>query len=268
MLFDGDEIERDLTPVRQTMSIAAAADRLGVPPPCLRAWVDEGHLAVVTMWSRLERGKRVTEEALAQFQAEFIFGNEIGKQMSTQGCRAAEWLRAPGLEPLPSKAATKLYRRAEVTPAILEDLRERQRPLSRRELMEDAYGLARRVGEVVGAELGLTLKREFNCFMDGRTRTCVPVIVGRRQRHRARHIFRFSSLMRRRLDTAFTAWVAFALAGYDTYILLPWQEVRPLVHGDGAPLVAIQLAVDAAGRAEEPGMLARQRWLADASRVG
>jgi hypothetical protein len=260
LLFDGREVEAALAPGRATMSLVEAAQRMGMDIESVRAWAAEGFLATTVSASPHERGSRVTEDGLAAFKADYVTSTEVGKQAGTSGRWAAERLRFQGHPPLPSASITKLYRRCDITPEVLDSLRERK-SAGRAESAAAAFELAREVADVVASELGAEFHRSRNGFSDGEGGVYLQVVAGRRQRYSSKYVFRFSGHMRERLERAQTGMLALALVEDRSFILLPWVAAKQVVPAGGRYRETIYVDADARGAVADERLAAAQRWL-------
>ncbi|MDJ0390084.1 TniQ family protein [Roseomonas sp. E05] len=260
LLFNSREVEAALAPGRATLSLVEAAQRMGLEIDSVRAWAAEGFLGTAASDSAFERGTRVTEDGIASFSAEYITSSEIGKETGTSGRWAAERLDFQGHPPLASASTTKLYRRADISPAVLTRLQERK-SAGRAASASAAFDLAREVADAVASELGVDLQRAWNGFSDGDGKVYLQAVAGRRQRYSSKYAFRFSGHMRERLERAQTGMLALALVEDRSFILLPWAAAKQLVPAGGRYRETIYVDADARGAVADERLAAAQRWL-------
>ncbi|WBV42530.1 TniQ family protein [Pseudoroseomonas cervicalis] len=260
LLFDGREVEAALAPGRATMSLVEAAQRMGTDIESVRAWAAEGFLTIAVSTSPHEQGSRVTDDGIAAFVADYVTSIEVGKQAGTSGRWAAERLEFQGHPPLPSASITKLYRRGDVTPAVVASLRERK-SAGRAESAAAAFGLAREVADAVASELGADLQRSWNGFANAGRGIYLQVVAGRRQRYSSKYAFRFSGHMRAQLDRAGTGLLALALVEERSFVLLPWSAAQQVVPSGGRYRETIYIDADARGVVQDEQLAAVQRWL-------
>ncbi len=258
LLLDSGEVEAALTPPRATMTLLEAAQRLGADLESVRAWASEGFLATTTSTSPFERGTRVTDDALTSFSAEHITSSEAGRQAGTSGRWAAERLEFQGHLPLPSASLSKLYRRGDITSAVLDSLRDRK---SAGRAASAAFSFARAVADAVASELGVELQRSSNGFADAERGIYLQVLAGRRERYRSKYAFRFSGRARAQLEGASRGMLALALVEDRSFILLPWSAAKEVVPNSGRYLDSIYFAADARGVVEDEQIATAQRWL-------
>lgn len=260
LLFDSLEVEEIVSPGQTTFSLVDAAAKLGMDIESVREWARDGYLPTVRLTSRHERGDRVTEQGLRQFRTDFVTSIEVGRLASTSGRWAVERLRFLGQPPLPSASVTRLYRRAEITA----DMVARVRPPEshgRAAAVEEANVLVDRVGADVARRLDLELRRAWSGFSDQTGKIYLQVIVGRRQRSCSKYVFRFNPGMRTRLSAAGGGWLALALTGFDSYMLVPWDHAEPIVGNTMEERHWLRIGVDANGKVSEPELEAMQQWM-------
>jgi hypothetical protein len=260
LLFDGREVEAALAPGRATMSLVEAAQRMGMDIESVRAWAAEGFLAITVSTSPHERGSRVTDDGIAAFVADYVTSTEIGKRVGTSGRWAVERLGFQGHRPLPLASVTQLYRRGDITPDVLDSLRERK-SAGRAESAAAAFELAREVADVVASELGAELQRSWNGFSDAGRGIYLQVVAGRRQRYSSKYAFRFSGHMRAQLEGATRGMLALALVDDRTFVLLPWTAAKEVMPSGGRYRETFYFDADARGVVEDERLAEGQRWL-------
>ena len=256
IMLDRREILASLPVPRTTLSVVQAARELGVAAETARLWVTRGLLQTELVGTKEERGHRVTREALERFRREFAMAAEVAAETGIGSGRwASERLAFLGVRAVSGPSAdggqSRLFRRSDLTPAVLGRLRAgvpcaNSRDRSTKAAFDLAATIARRAEEL----LGKPLRRRWNGFSDADGTVFVQTLTGRRKRFMSRYDFRFNAQNTARMDAAKEAWVAFAFLGQDFFLLVPWREVRPLLDVSRFDRHPVTIPVDGAGRVE------------------
>lgn len=262
IIVDAADIQDLLDRPSTTLSIMEAAERLDVEVQAVRAWVRLGLLRATPGEDRTERGLRVTEEDLKAFRADYVTAPEIAREAKVGNGRwAAERLMYLGIKPAaaPHEGGAKryLFRRTDITEAVLARLQPTAMPGVRQLAAQEAFDLSDRVGQAAAAELGLPLRRAWHGFADEAGTTYVQVINGRRPRFKASYVFRFNAPMRKRLEAVQHGWLALAFAEQEFFLLIPWEVASTLVGRPEGDRHHLRVPVDGQGRVGALGKFVR-----------
>lgn len=253
IMLDRRDILTSIPVPRTTMPVVEAARALGVAAETARLWVKCGLLATVVLGTREERGLRVTQEALDTFRRDFVQAGEVAAMTGVgTGRWAAERLAFLGVRaasgPAVDEGEAHLFRRADLTPAILARLRRDVVEGAPKPSTQQAFDAADRAGKAAARVLGVALRRAWNGFADADARVYVQAVTGRRPRFKANYVFRFNAPMRKRLEAARQGWLALAFCDQAFFLLVPWRVAEPMIGRDGGDRHHIYVPVDGQGR--------------------
>lgn len=249
---------------RETLSVVQCAKEMGVAAETMRLWVNIGFLESSLLGLQKERGRRITQQALDRFRRDYATAGVIADETGVGSGRwAAERLRHLGVRPVSGPSLddgqTYLFRRADLSPAVWNRLRVSGHGKARAsKSTKGAFDMAAAVARRAEATMGRALHRRWNGFRDADGSVFVQALTGRRTRFMSKYVFRFNSRNTVRLEATEQAWVAFAFLGQDFFLLVPWEEVRPLLDASKIDRRPIMITVDGAGRV---GMFSEYRHL-------
>ena len=247
------DLERVLPLGRETLSMVEAAAVLGTNYQHLHVWAERGFLRTTASSRSVERGLRVTREALAAFRRDYVSGSGLGEMF---GQEESNWLsrhlKFQDVLPVSGRgidgSKMTLFRRGDITPAIVAAVRRvRERPSGRvPEKRRGASGRVERAAAAIACRWGADLDRTHNRFTDRVTGRVVQVVSGRRPDMTGVFVFRTRSRSLSGLSEEADAWVALVPSDGDTFLLVPFGRVP--WHGSPSGTSYVRLPFDRLGR--------------------
>lgn len=249
LLFDPKEVRTALCPATREMSVGEAAEVLKVAERNLRAWIAAGLLETRLGDGLVQRGQRVTELDLERFRAAYVTVTDVGRQVGVRSFAVQERLAALGLESLVPSARTALYRRDQITDALLGRIRA--------DRVTSAIDQGAFRTELVAAlrrRFELPLQDDGQGLTDRDTDTRICIVIGQRQPFRGNVVFRLYLAAQKRLDAASHGWLVLAVAQFGSAVVVPWTEARFRLEPEWLAKQRLVLPFDDSGRVQ-------QEWL-------
>jgi hypothetical protein len=220
-----------------TLSITQAARALRVHPEAAYRWTQLGLLETTQPTFAGEAGRRVTEAALRRFRETYVTGPEVAVRFKLERRWTSVHLEARNIEPVSGPkvdgARQYLFRRIDIAKIKRADLisggARRPEAAEKRLHRNTSEGLRGRLAAAACRELGTVFQRKYGRYSDPTTDTLLVSKVGGNYGLLGCYGFLFRKDQVDALWNAATAWVAFAFADREDFLLVPWREVEPLL---------------------------------------
>jgi hypothetical protein len=245
-----EDAERALPPQRTQMTAADAGRLIGVRNQIVDGWVARGFVASVRIPG--ERGKRITREAWDAFQRDYVAGGQLCELFGQDdNFWLSRHLRFQGVLPVSGPdvdgASLALFRRADLTPAVIEAVRRIQArpPGTPSEKHREAFARGHAAATEVARRWGVDFQRMHNRYRDRASGRLLQTVSGRRPDLTG--VFRFSltAVSMARLRAVPGAMVALVPFQGGTFVLAPFDRLD--WRGDPEKGSYVTLRFDAAG---------------------
>lgn len=247
------DLERVLPLERETLSMVDAASMLKVENLNLYVWAERGFLNTTTSLRKTERGLRVTREAVALFQRDYVSGSMLGEVFGQKGNNwLSHHLKFQGVLPVSGPkvdgCSMTLFRRNDVTPAVVEAVRQVQArpPGKAQDKHREAFRRVKLVAATIARHWKADLDRTHNLFTSRDTGRVVLVVSGRRPDMTGVFVFHARSQTLMELAEKTDTWVALVPSDGVTFLLVPFRCVP--WRGSSSDSKYVRLPFDRMGR--------------------
>lgn len=227
-----------------TLSVLDVAREIGVKHEAVYVWMRRGLLRVDDGAGGIERGRRISREALDEFRRLHITGRELRLAM---GDMADHWnarmLSRIGVDPVSGPGVDRgkmaLFRRDQVTPDVLARLRRfrtKDRPTRRESRHATAARLATAM-DVVARTWGVRFARSNNTCREVGGDRVVYLLSGRRQTFTGPMYFFVRASVVEAMGSEPNAWFALVPRDSDVMLLVPAGSVPWILGDDKAHLI-------------------------------
>jgi len=236
-LYSFDDVKRvavavTTSQVKATMSVDAAAKRLGVKQEVAYHWARRGILETVRVDAERENGMRVTEQALEKFQAEYVTGTEVAAEMGMRARWVSVALERRGIRPVsgPSVDGGRqlLFRRADVIdvrPASLVSGASKMvsRP-STSSIRAQGSALAGRIVTAVEPGFGMVDRKSGRLF-EMASGASLMVMVARNEGLLGTYVYVLMTQAKAKMERASDGRIVLGFLDRNEALLLPWSDV-------------------------------------------
>jgi len=247
-LFRREDVQRfggGLAGQRATMSVDEASRRLGVKQEVAYHWVRTGRLATVQGTTRDEPGRRITEDSLARFRAEFVTGTEVAKRfglgvrwVSVHLCeRGIQAVSGPGVD----GARQYLFRRADLLgfgkASLVSGSAKRNRHLAKGKRMNQSQSVGLRFGLTADVRrlLGDRFAPRAHSLLGSPGGVVIRIMLAANRGVVGTYRFLLSRDHAACLEGARRAYVVLGFSDQPDFLLVPWSVFRAHVEALGGP---------------------------------
>lgn len=259
ILIDVRESDDAIEDDQPVYSVEAAAAKHGLADAVLYNMLKRGLIAALPPSAPRDPRRRLTRESLEQFFANYIFGEELAMELGqTAGGATAKYLRTFGIKPVsgPKVDGGTQYVYLRSTIADLDkdafakrvEVRKQSRNprISHRANSKRTRAFVAAVAADVAAELNRGPMDSFNAFVSADCTEVVRVLTAQLVRIDGPFRVRLTAKLISDFMKAERGWLALALVGHPSYLLIPWDRIAHEFEKPAERLISI--AVEADGR--------------------